>query len=110
MNDVSVAITAGLIIGLIGLTTAYLVYFITAAICRRIDKKKIDNTRFHKIRIVSTNEYSLIPTFVYLDGQKLKGVQSVDYHVSVNEVPVVNIELIGGSIEVEGLYNVPDRK
>ena len=106
----SVAITAGLVIGLIGLAIAYLVYFITAAICRRIDKKTIDNTRFHKIRIVSSNGYSLFPTTVYLDGQKLKGVQSVDYHISVNEVPIVNIELIGGGIEVEGLYNVSGRK
>ena len=105
-----VSITVGLVVGLIGLIISYLVYFITAAICRRIDRKTIDNGRFHKIRIVSPNEYSLFPTSVYLDGQKLKGVHSVDYHISVDEVPIVNIELIGGDIEVEGLYNVPDRK
>lgn len=101
-----VAMITGLIVGLIGLAIAYLVYFITAAICRRIDKKTIDNTRFHKIRIVSPNEYSLIPTTVYLDGQKLKGVRSVSYHISLDEVPVVNIELIGENIEVEGVYRV----
>ena len=104
----SVAITAGLIIGLIGLTIAYLVYFITAAICKRIDSRVITDG-MHKFRIV--------PLFgrakVYMDGKELMGVRSIDYHISYDELPIVKIELAGNMTEFNGILeirNVPDRK
>lgn len=108
MNDVSVAITAGLVIGLIGLTTAYLVYFITAAICKRIDSRTITDG-MHKFRIVPM--FGI--TKVYMDGKELKGVRSIDYHISYDEMPTVKIELAGNMTEFNGILeikNVPHRK
>lgn len=103
-----VAIITGLVIGLIGLAIAYLVYFITADICKGIDQETISNRRFHKIRV---EKYFIFPTCVYLDGYKLKGVRSVDYQISDDELPILHIELIGGSIDIEGENKiVPCRK
>ena len=92
-----VAVLTGLTVGLIGLVLAYLVYFVTYRVCERIT---LDNSRFHRIRVVTPD--SMYPTHVYLDGRKLKGVRSVDYHISVEEIPTVTIEFYGQSIEMDG--------
>lgn len=92
-----VAIITGVVVGLIGFLLAYLVYFVTYRVCERIT---LDNSRFHRIRVVTPD--SMYPTHVYLDGKKLKGVRSVDYHISVDEVPTVTIEFYGQSIEMDG--------
>lgn len=97
-----VAIITGLIVGLIGLGLAYLVYYVTCKICERIT---LNNTYFHKIRVVSPDG-GIIPTQVYLDGRKLDGVMSVDYHISTEEIPTVIIEMYGKEIDVNGVVDV----
>lgn len=103
-----VAMITGLIVGLIGLAIAYLVYFITAAICKWIDSRTITDG-MHKFRIVPM----FGRTKVYMDGKELMGVRSIDYHISYDELPVVKIEFAGNMTEFNGILeirNVPDRK
>ena len=111
MNDMYVAIMAGLFVGLIGLILAYIVYFITAEVCSRKSKKAI-TAGMHNFRIVT-----MFGTKVYMDGKELMGVRSIDYHISYDEVPTVKIELYGNVTEFNGQViskirgmNVPDRK
>ena len=103
-----VSITVGLVVGLIGLIISYLVYFITAAICNRRDRKAITNG-FHNFRVIPFFGVSK----VYMDGKELKGVRSVDYHISYDEIPTVKIEFVGYMTEFNGIFevkNVSNRK
>ena len=97
-----VAVLTGLTVGLIGLVLAYLVYRVTERVCEKI---VINHVRYHKIRVVSPDD-SLFPTNVYLDGKKIEGVLSLNYHIGTKEIPRMTIELLANSIEIEGNYNV----
>ena len=106
--EMIVSITVGLVVGIIGLAISYIVYFVTAAICKRIDSRTITDG-MHKFRIVPL----FGRTKVYMDGKELMGVRSIDYHISYDEIPTVKIELAGNMTEFNGILeirNVPDRK
>ena len=55
--------------------------------------KPVEHNLFHDITICQ-DQTSGIDTHVYLGGTELHGVRSVDYSVSVSEVPTVDISII----------------
>lgn len=59
------------------------------------------------VKIVNTNPYDWMGTQCFIDGHKVPRVKSVDFHVSVDEVPTFNFEMMGRSdIELECLTQI----
>lgn len=59
------------------------------------------------VKIVNQNPYDWRGTECLIDGKKIPRVKSVDFHVSVDEVPIFNFELMAASdIELECLAQI----
>lgn len=59
------------------------------------------------VKVVSPDPYSWIGTECFIDGEKVPRVKSVDFHVSVDEVPTFNFEMMAASdIEAECLTQI----
>lgn len=52
----------------------------------------------HNVRIEQENERV---ANVYIDGKKLEGVQYVNYRIGVNDIPVITIEFIPGTLNFD---------
>jgi hypothetical protein len=53
--------------------------------------------KWNKIKIVETmDSFSLT-----IDGVKIEGVKSLEYNTSVDEIPILKLELFTGDIEFE---------
>lgn len=59
------------------------------------------------VKVVSPDPYSWIGTECFIDGEKVPKVKSVDFRVSVDEVPTFNFEMMAASdIEAECLAQI----
>ena len=59
------------------------------------------------VKIVNQNPYDWRGTQYFIDGHKVPRVKSVDFHVSVDEVPIFNFELMAApDIELECLAQI----
>lgn len=59
------------------------------------------------VKIVNPNPYDWMGTECLIDGKKIPRVKSVDFHVSVDEVPIFNFELMAApDIELECLAQI----
>lgn len=59
------------------------------------------------VKIVNPNPYDWRGTQYFIDGHKVPRVKSVDFHVSVDEVPTFNFEMMGApDIELECLAQI----
>lgn len=59
------------------------------------------------VKIVNPNPYDWMGTECLIDGKKIPRVKSVDFHVSVDEVPIFNFELMAApDIEMECLAQI----
>lgn len=59
------------------------------------------------VRIKNENPYDWLGTKCYIGGNEIPRVKSVDFHVSVDEVPIFNFELMAESdIEMECLAQI----
>nr|DAK66243.1 MAG TPA: hypothetical protein [Caudoviricetes sp.] len=59
------------------------------------------------VKIVNQNPYDWRGTECLIDGKKIPRVKSVDFHVSVDEVPIFNFELMAApDIELECLAQI----
>lgn len=59
------------------------------------------------VKIVNPNPYNWMGTECLIDGKKIPRVKSVDFHVSVDEVPIFNFELMAApDIEMECLAQI----
>lgn len=59
------------------------------------------------VKIVNPNPYDWMGTECLIDGKKIPRVKSVDFHVSVDEVPIFNFELTAApDIEMECLAQI----
>lgn len=59
------------------------------------------------VKITNPNPYDCWGTQCFIDGHKVPRVTSVDFHVSVDEVPIFNFELMAASdIEMECLAQI----
>lgn len=59
-----------------------------------------DLVELHKIKII--NDGTQLGTKVFLDDQEIKGIYSVKFTHSVDIRPIVTLELIPKSLEIEG--------
>ncbi len=59
------------------------------------------------VRIVNPNPYDWLGTKCFIDGKEIPRVKSVDFHVSVDEVPIFNFEMMSApDIEMECLAQI----
>lgn len=59
------------------------------------------------VKIVNPNPYDWNGIQCFIDGEKIPRVKSVDFHVSVDEVPIFNFEMMGApDIEMECLAQI----
>lgn len=59
------------------------------------------------VKIVNPNPYDWMGTECLIDGKKIPRVKLVDFHVSVDEVPIFNFELMAApDIELECLAQI----
>ena len=59
------------------------------------------------VKIVNPNPYDWRGTQYFIDEHKVPRVKSVDFHVSVDEVPTFNLEMMGRpDIEMECLAQI----
>lgn len=59
------------------------------------------------VKIVNLNPYDWMGTQYFIDEHKVPRVKSVDFHVSVDEVPTFNFEMMGRpDIEMECLAQI----
>ena len=59
------------------------------------------------VKITNPNPYDLLGTKYFIDGNEVPRVKSVDFHVSVDEVPIFNFEMMGApDIEMECLAQI----
>lgn len=59
------------------------------------------------VKIVNQNPYDWRGTECFIDGKPIPRVKSVDFHVSVDEVPIFNFELMAApDIELECLAQI----
>lgn len=59
------------------------------------------------VKIVNPNPYDWMGTECLIDGKKIPRVKSVDFHVSVDEVPTFKFEMMGApDIEMECLTQI----
>lgn len=67
--------------------------------------KPVEHNLFHDITICQDHT-SGVGTHVFLGGTELHGVRSVDYSVSVSEVPTVGLEIIPERCNVNALASL----
>lgn len=67
--------------------------------------KPVEHNLFHDITICQ-DQTSGVGTRVFLGGEELHGVRSIDYSVSVNEVPTVDLEIIPERCNVNALASL----
>ena len=48
---------------------------------------------FPKVKIWNDNTGLMVPTHVSIDGQKLRGVRSIEYRSDVDSIPTVTLEI-----------------
>ena len=59
------------------------------------------------VKITNPNPYDWLGTKYFIDGNEVPRVKSVDFHVSVDEVPIFNFEMMGApDIEMECLSQI----
>ena len=59
------------------------------------------------VKITNPNPYDWLGTKYFIDGNEVPRVKSVDFHVSVDEVPIFNFEMMGApDIEMECLAQI----
>ena len=59
------------------------------------------------VKITNPNPYDWAGTKCFIDGNKVPRVRSVDFHVSVDEVPIFNFEIVSApDIEMECLAQI----
>lgn len=59
------------------------------------------------VKITNPNPYDWLGTKYFIDGNEVPRVKSVDFHVSVDEVPIFNFEMMGvPDIEMECLAQI----
>ena len=59
------------------------------------------------VKITNPNPYDWLGTKYFIDGNEVPRVKSVDFHVSVDEVPIFNFEMMGTpDIEMECLAQI----
>ena len=67
--------------------------------------KPVEHNLFHDITICQDHA-SRVGTHVFLGGTELHGVRSIDYSVSVNEAPTVDLEIVPERCNVNALANL----
>lgn len=59
------------------------------------------------VKITNPNQYDWMGTECYIDGEKVPRVRSVNFHVAVDEIPVVEFEMMAVPyIEMECLAQI----
>lgn len=59
------------------------------------------------VKITSQNPYDWLGTKCFIDGNEIPRVKTVDFHVSVDEVPIFNFEMMSTpDIELECLAQI----
>ena len=59
------------------------------------------------VKITNPNPFDWLGTKYFIDGNEVPRVKSVDFHVSVDEVPIFNFEMMGApDIEMECLAQI----
>lgn len=59
------------------------------------------------VKITNPNPYDWMGTEYYIDGEKVPGVRSVNFHVAVDEIPVVEFEMMAvPDIEMECIAQI----
>lgn len=59
------------------------------------------------VKITNHNPYDWMGTECYIDGEKVPRVRSVNFHVAVDEIPVVEFEMVAvPDIEMECLAQI----
>lgn len=59
------------------------------------------------VKITNPNPCDWLETKYFIDGNEVPRVKSVDFHVSVDEVPIFNFEMMGApDIEMECLAQI----
>lgn len=59
---------------------------------------------------IKSEEASGQPTIVKLNGEELKNVRLIDYHVEVGLAPRVTIEFINPTVDIDVIVEVEDEK
>ena len=59
------------------------------------------------VKIINPSPYDWMGTQYFIDGKTIPRVKSVDFHVSVDEVPIFNFEMMGApDIEMDCLAQI----
>ena len=77
------------------------------SIFEKIFKNKKGGIQMPTVRIKNEKPYDWLGTKCFIDGNEIPRVKTVDFHVSIDEVPIFNFELMAApDIEMECLAQI----
>lgn len=58
---------------------------------------------FHNVKLVNDGSMTK-PAHVFLDGKEIHGVKSISFHQSVDDVPIIHLEIMA-KFELDGFMD-----